>query len=66
MGESFFCTSFFETKSGKRATYFEPVPSCEFYLERLFFAGKRLEQSKEVMMSRCSAEILVFAGRSVF
>ncbi len=34
MGERFFCESFSETKSGKRATYFEPVVSRELYLER--------------------------------
>ena len=36
MGESFSCTSFSETKSGKRGTHFGSGPSYELYLERFF------------------------------
>ena len=36
MGERFFCESFSETKSGKRATYFDPEPSRGLFLERFF------------------------------
>ena len=36
MGERFFCESFSETKSGKRATHFEPVLSHGLSLKRFF------------------------------
>ena len=36
MGEGFFSESFSETKSGMRATHFEPVLSHGTYLERFY------------------------------
>jgi hypothetical protein len=65
MGERFFCESFSETKSGKRATYFEPGPSHDLSLKR-FFCEQEPQKCVGGTMSRCSAEILFFAGRSVF
>ena len=59
MGESFFCRSFFETLSEKRATYFEPVLSHEVYLERLL-----CEQVPGKM--RCRYDESLFGQDSIF
>ena len=66
MGARFFCESFSETKSGKRATNFEPEASHGLSLRRFFFVSKSFEKIVVTTMSRCSAEILFLAGRFVF
>ena len=65
MGERFSCESFCETKSGKRATHFEPWLLRGLSLKRVF-ASRRLEKCVAGTTSRCSAKICFFAGRSVF
>ena len=63
MGERFFRESFSETKSGKGRTHVEPVLFRGLHLKR-FFCEQEPRKSKGVTMSRCSAGILFFAGRS--
>ena len=65
MGERFFCESFSETESGKRATYFEPLVCHEVCLRR-FSCEQEARKMQGATMSRCLAKILFFAGRSTF
>ena len=59
MGERFFCESFSETKSGKRATYFEPVPSHESSLKRFFC-------EHEAPKMRCRYDESLFSRNLIF
>ena len=56
IGEKFSCTSFSETKSGKRATRFEPVPSRELYLE----LGRSIERHRQEVRSTSCELVLQF------
>ena len=46
IGERFFCTSFSETTSGKRGTYFEPGASRDLNLERHQTLRKRMNLTR--------------------
>ena len=59
MGERFLCESFSETKSGKRATYFEPRVSHELSLKRFF-----CEQEAQKM--RCRYDEPLFGQDLIF
>ena len=65
MGEGFFCTSVSETKSGKRATHFEPLLSLEVYLERCLCEQEPLKMRCRYDEPLLRQYLFFVAGRSI-